>query len=47
LLKEYHLDIDNTADGEDYEKKIKVLQELVKNDKMVEASKWNAVQMAH
>jgi hypothetical protein len=45
LLKIYHFDIDNTVDGEDYEKKIKVLQELVKNGKMGEASQWNAGQM--
>ena len=38
LLKVYHFDIDNTANGEDYEKKIRALQELVKNGKMGEAS---------
>ena len=30
LLKVYHFEIDNTDDGEAYEKQIKVLQELVK-----------------
>ena len=45
LLKVYHFDIDNTEDGEDYEKKIRALQELVKNGKIGEASKWNAGQM--
>ena len=45
LLKVYHFEIDNTEDGEDYEKKIKALQVLVKNGKIGEASKWNAGQM--
>lgn len=45
LLKVYHFEIDNTEDGEAYEKKIKALQVLVKEGKIGEASKWNAGQM--
>lgn len=45
LLKVYHFEIDNTEDGEAYEKKIRDLQVLVKEGKIGEASKWNAGQM--
>ena len=45
LLKVYHFEIDNTNDGEAYEKQIRVLQELVKSGKIGEASQWNAGQM--
>ncbi|MDO9011058.1 MAG: DEAD/DEAH box helicase family protein [Gallionella sp.] len=45
LLKVYHFDIDNTEDGEAYEKKIRALQVLVKDGKLGEASQWNAGQM--
>ncbi len=45
LLKVYHFEIDNTDDGEAYEKQIRVLQELVKSGKIGEASQWNAGQM--
>lgn len=45
LLKVYHFEIDNTDDGEAYEKKIRVLQDLVKSGKIGEASQWNAGQM--
>ena len=45
ILKVYHFDIENTEDGEDYEKKIRALQTLVKNGKIGEASQWNAGQM--
>ncbi len=45
LLKVYHFEIENTAGGEEYEKKIKALQVLVKDGKLGEASQWNAGQM--
>ena len=45
LLKVYHFEINNTDDGEAYEKQIRVLQELVKSGKIGEASQWNAGQM--
>jgi hypothetical protein len=45
LLKVYHFEIDNTDDGEAYEKQIKILQELVRSGKIGEASQWNAGQM--
>ncbi len=45
LLKVYHFEIDNTEDGEVYEQKIKVLQVLVTDGKIGEASQWNAGQM--
>ncbi|NTU58468.1 MAG: DEAD/DEAH box helicase family protein [Chlorobiaceae bacterium] len=45
LLKVYHFDIDNSDDGEAYEKKIKALQLLVNDGKIGEASKWSAGQM--
>jgi len=45
LLKVYHFEIDNTDDGEAYEKQIRVLQELVKSGRIGEASQWNAGQM--
>ena len=45
LLKVYHFDIDNDDGGEEYEKKLKVLQALVKDGKLGEASQWNAGQM--
>jgi hypothetical protein len=45
LLKVYHFEIDNTDDGEVYEKQIRVLQELVKSGKIGEASQWNAGRM--
>lgn len=45
LLKVYHFEIDNTDDGEAYEKKIRALQDLVKSGKIGEASHWNAGQM--
>jgi len=45
LLKVYQFAIDDTPDGEAYEQKLKVLQELVKDGKLGEASKWNAGQM--
>ncbi len=38
LLKVYHFEIDDTEDGEAYEKKIKALQVLVKDGKLGEAS---------
>lgn len=45
LLKVYHFEIDNDANGEAYEKKIRALQVLVKDGKLGEASQWNAGQM--
>lgn len=45
LLKIYHFEIDNDADGEAYEKRIRALQVLVTAGKIGEASKWNAGQM--
>jgi Type III restriction enzyme, res subunit len=45
LLKVYQFEIEDSADGEAYEKKLKVLQELVKAGNIGEASKWNAGQM--
>ena len=45
LLKVYHFEIDNNADGEAYEKKLKALQTLVTAGNLGEASKWNAGQM--
>jgi len=45
LLKVYQFAIENTEDGEAYEKKIKALQVLVSEGKIGEASGWNAGQM--
>ncbi|WP_301101480.1 DEAD/DEAH box helicase family protein [Propionivibrio sp.] len=45
LLKVYQFEIEDTEDGEAYEKKLKVLQELVRDGKLGEASQWNAGQM--
>jgi hypothetical protein len=45
LLKMYHFEIENTPDGEAYEKKIKALQMLLKEGKIGEANRWNAGQM--
>ena len=45
ILKVYHFDIDNTEDGEAYEKKIRALQLLVTDGKLGEANRWNAGQM--
>lgn len=45
LLKVYHFEIDNDANGEAYDQKIKALQVLVKDGKLGEASQWNAGHM--
>ena len=45
LLKMYHFEIEDSADGEEYEKKIKALQTLVTEGKIGEANGWNAGQM--
>jgi hypothetical protein len=45
LLKTYHFDIDDSADGAEYEAKIKALQVLVKAGNIGEAQQWNAGQM--
>jgi len=46
LLKVYQFAIEDTPDGEAYKQKLKVLQELVKDGSLGEASQWNAGQMA-
>lgn len=45
LRKVYQFEIEDTTEGEAYEKKLKVLQELVNSGNIGEASKWNAGQM--
>lgn len=45
LLKVYQFEIEDSSEGEAYEKKLKVLQELVNAGDLGEASKWNAGQM--
>jgi len=45
LLKVYQFEIEDTEDGEAYEKKLKQLQALVRDGKLGEASQWNAGQM--
>jgi hypothetical protein len=45
LLKVYQFEIEDTPEGEAYEKKLKVLQELVNSGNVGESSKWNAGQM--
>jgi hypothetical protein len=45
LLTVYHFEIDNDDGGKEYEKKLKVLQALVKDGKLGEANHWNAGQM--
>lgn len=45
LLKVYHFEIDNDENGEEYEKKLKMLQALVTAGKLGEANQWNAGQM--
>ncbi len=45
LLKFYHFEIDNTADGQTYKRKIEALQVLVRDGKLGEANKWHAGQM--
>lgn len=45
ILKLYNFEIDNNEYGLEYEKKIKVLQSLINERKIGEASKWNAGQM--
>ncbi len=45
LLKVYQFEIEDTPDGKAYEQKLKVLQELVREGKLGEASQWNAGQM--
>jgi len=45
LLKTYHFEIDDSADGAEFEAKIKALQVLVKAGKIGEANQWNAGQM--
>lgn len=46
LLRQYHFEIDSGDDGEAYEKKLKILQQLVESGKLGEAGQWNAGQMA-
>ena len=45
LPKIIHFEIENSADGEAYEKQIRTLQQLVKDKKLGEANQWNAGQM--
>lgn len=45
LLKVYQFEIEDSSEGEAYEKKLKVLQALVNAGNLGEASKWNAGQM--
>ena len=45
LPKIIHFEIENSADGEAYEKQIRTLQQLVKDKKIGEANQWNAGQM--
>lgn len=45
LPKVIHFEIENSADGEAYEKQIRLLQQLVKDKKIGEANQWNAGQM--
>jgi hypothetical protein len=45
LPKIIHFEIENSADGEAYEKQIRSLQQLVKDKKIGEANQWNAGQM--
>ena len=45
MLKVYQFEIEDTPEGEAYEKKLKVLQDLVNSGNIGEASKWNAGQM--
>ena len=45
LLKVYHFEIEDTDDGVEYDKKLRILQELVAEGKIGEASQWQAGQM--
>lgn len=45
LPKLIHFEIENNSDGEAYEKKLRALQQLVKDKKIGEANQWNAGQM--
>ena len=45
MPKIIHFEIENSADGEAYEKQIRTLQQLVKDKKIGEANEWNAGQM--
>lgn len=45
LLKVYHFEIDNDANGQAYENKIRALQVLVNAGNLGQASQWNAGQM--
>jgi len=45
LIKNYHFDIENDANGEAYEEKLKQLKKWVESGNLGEASQWNAGQM--
>jgi hypothetical protein len=45
IPKIIHFEIENSADGEAYENKIKTLQQLINDKKLGEANNWNAGQM--
>jgi hypothetical protein len=45
MLKLYHFEIEDSADGQEYLKKLEALQKLVLNGKIGEASQWHANHM--
>jgi len=45
FIRVYHFEIEGTDEGEEYARKIRELQEIVKAGKIGEASHWNAGQM--
>jgi hypothetical protein len=45
MLRVYHFEVDATDEGELYLERLKVLEEMVKERKIGEASKWNANHM--
>lgn len=45
LLKVYHFEIEDSDDGEEYQKRLEELKKLVASRKLGEASQWNAPHM--
>ncbi len=45
MLKVYHFEIEKNDDGDEYYKRLEILQELVLEGKLGEASKWSAANM--
>lgn len=45
LLKVYHFEIEDSDDGEEYQKRLQELKKLVVSKKLGEASQWNAPHM--